>query len=243
MNTQPIISVLNRYAQDFHPVVDFDPAKDKLLAMDFTAANELLTTEIIDDTRKFTDYVNGILKEAGARYGIGGYAENRTVYSRSALFGDTVSASFGEGVSSKMEPRRLHLGVDIWGPAGTPVYAFMGGMVHSVAFNNNFGDYGATMILSHQLDTHSFYTLYGHISLKDIHKLESGKYVNRGEVIAHFGQEKENGHWPPHLHFQIIIDLELKEGDYPGVCRMSDKDFYLNNCPDGDLILKMNRYL
>lgn len=243
MNTQPIISVLNRYAHDFHPVVAFDAAKDKLLAMDFTAANEELTGEMIDDTKKFSAYVNDKLKAAGAKFGIGGYAENRTVYSRSALFGDNVSLKFGEGVSGAMEPRRLHLGVDVWGPVGTPVYAFMGGMVHSVGFNNHFGDYGATMILSHQLDTHAFYTLYGHISLKDIHKVESGKYVNRGEVIAHFGHAKENGNWPPHLHFQIIIDLELKEGDYPGVCRMSDQDFYLNNCPDGDLILKMNQYL
>ena len=58
MNTQPIISVLNRYAHDFHPVVDFNPATDKLLAMDFTAANEELTGEIIDDTKKFSAYVN-----------------------------------------------------------------------------------------------------------------------------------------------------------------------------------------
>ncbi len=243
MNEQQVIAVLDRYAHDFHPVVDYNPATDKLLAMDFTAANEHLTSEIIDDTKKFTAYVNALLKEAGARYGIGGYAENRTVYSRSALFGDTVSLKFGEGGGSSLEPRRLHLGVDIWGPVGTPVYAFMGGMVHSVAFNNHFGDYGATMILAHQIDTHSFYTLYGHISLKDIHKVESGKYVNRGEVIAHFGHEKENGHWPPHLHFQIIIDLQLKEGDYPGVCKWSEKDFHLSNCPDPDLILRMNRYL
>jgi murein DD-endopeptidase MepM/ murein hydrolase activator NlpD len=243
MNPQPIISILSRYAEGFHPVVDFDAPKDKLLAMDFTAANEELTGDIIDDTKKFSTYVNNKLKEAGAKFGIGGYAENRTVYSRSALFGDQVSAKFGEGVSAAMEPRRLHLGVDIWGPVGTPVYAFMGGMVHSVGFNNHFGDYGTTMILSHQIDTHSFYTLYGHISLKDIHKVESGKYVNRGEVIAHFGNTKENGNWPPHLHFQIIIDLELKEGDYPGVCRLSDKDFYLSNCPDPDLILQLNKYL
>jgi peptidoglycan LD-endopeptidase LytH len=243
MNSQPIISAINRYAHDFHPVVDFNPATDKLLAMDFTAANEELTGEMIDDTKKFSAYVNTKLKEANAKFGIGGYAENRTVYSRSALFGDNVSLKFGEGAGTAMEPRRLHLGVDIWGAVGTPVYAFMGGMVHSVGFNNHFGDYGATMILSHQLDTHSFYTLYGHISLKDIHKVETGKYVNRGEVIAHFGNTKENGNWPPHLHFQIIIDLELKEGDYPGVCKLSEKDFYLNNCPDGDLILKMNRYL
>ncbi|MBS4065106.1 MAG: peptidoglycan DD-metalloendopeptidase family protein [Chitinophagaceae bacterium] len=243
MNEQAVVAAIKRYSYDYHPVVDFDPASDKLLAMDFTAANESLTADIIDDTKKFTAYVNGLLKNAGAKYGIGGYAENRTVYSRSALFGDAVSLKFAEGGSGSLEPRRLHLGIDIWGPVGTPVYAFMGGMVHSVAFNNNFGDYGATMILSHQLDTHSFYTLYGHISLKDIHKVESGKYVNRGEVIARFGNEKENGHWPPHLHFQIIIDLELREGDYPGVCRLSEKDFYLNNCPDPDMILQMNRYL
>lgn len=243
MNEQAVIAAIKRYSYDYHPVVDFDHAADQLLAMDFTAANESLTTDIIDDTKKFTTYVNGLLKDAGAKYGIGGYAENRTVYSRSALFGDAVSLKFAEGGSGSLEPRRLHLGIDIWGPVATPVYAFMGGMVHSVAFNNNFGDYGATMILSHQLDTHSFYTLYGHISLKDIHKVESGKYVNRGEVIAHFGNEKENGHWPPHLHFQIIIDLELREGDYPGVCRLSEKDFYLNNCPDPDMILQMNRYL
>ncbi len=243
MNSQPIISILNRYAAGFHPVVDFDTATDKLLPIDLTAANEDLTSEIIDDTKKFSNYINQKLKDADAKFGIGGYAENRTIYSRSALFGEQVSLKFGEGVSADMEPRRFHLGVDIWGPAGTPVYAFMGGMVHSVGYNNHFGDYGATMILSHQLDTHSFYTLYGHISLKDIYKVETGKYVNRGEIIAHFGQPYENGNWPPHLHFQIIINLELKEGDYPGVCRESDKNFYLNNCPDPDLILQLNKYL
>ncbi len=243
MDHQPIISTLNRYANTFYPVVEFNPATEKLLAMDFTEANESLTADVIDDTKKFTAYVDGLLKQANAKFGIGGYAENRTVYNRSALFGDQVSVKFGEGAGGSAEPRRLHLGVDIWGPAGTPVYAFMGGMVHSVAYNNHFGDYGATMILLHQLDTHSFYTLYGHISLKDIHKLETGKYVNREELIAHFGQPHENGNWPPHLHFQVIIDLELKEGDYPGVCRISDRDFYLQNCPDPDLILQMNRYL
>jgi peptidoglycan LD-endopeptidase LytH len=243
MMHHPIVSAIQRYAKDFHPVVEFNPATEKLLAMDFTEANTSLTTDIIDDTKKFSNYINQQLKDANAKFGIGGYNENRTVYSRSALFGDQLSVKFGEGAGGVAEPRRLHLGIDIWGPAGTPVYAFMGGMVHSVANNNHFGDYGATMILLHQLDTHAFYTLYGHISAKDIHKVECGKYVNRGELIAHFGQPHENGNWPPHLHFQIIIDLELKEGDYPGVCRMSDKEFYLHNCPDPDLILQMNRFL
>jgi murein DD-endopeptidase MepM/ murein hydrolase activator NlpD len=119
----------------------------------------------------------------------------------------------------------------------------MGGMIHSYAFNNQFGDYGATLITSHQLDGVSFYTLYGHLSLRDIENISSGQYITRGETIGHFGEPPENGHWPPHLHFQIIIDLELREGDYPGVCRYSEREKYLSNCPDPDLILNMNRFL
>ena len=145
--------------------------------------------------------------------------------------------------AEQTEPRRLHLGTDIWGPAGTPVFAAMGGMIHSFAFNNHFGDYGATLILLHQLDGLPFYTLYGHLSLRDIESISSGQYVTRGQEIAHFGLSHENGHWPPHLHFQVIIDLGLYEGDYPGVCKYSEREYYLNNCPDPDVILRMNRFL
>jgi hypothetical protein len=42
----------------------------------------------------------------------------------------------------------------------------LGGMVHSFAYNDQFGDYGATIVLLHQLDGMPFYTLYGHLSLK-----------------------------------------------------------------------------
>ena len=67
----------------------------------------------------------------------------------------------------------------------------MGGMVHSFNYNNNFGDYGATIILLHQLDGLPFYTLYGHLSLRDIDHLSEGQYVIRGEEIAHFGHLKK----------------------------------------------------
>lgn len=226
------ISILNKNKHSFHPVVSFDAANDRLLKMDFTDANNALTKEVIEDVAKFDAYVQEQLLAANALYGIGGYAEHRTVYSRSNVF----DAPDGG------EPRRLHLGTDIWGKAGTPVFAPLGGMVHSFKFNEAYGDYGATIILLHQLEGMAFYTLYGHMSLKDL-ALTEGQYINRGQVFAHFGEPHENGHWPPHLHFQIIIDIELKEGDYPGVCRLSDKDFYLKNCPDADLILQMNQYI
>jgi murein DD-endopeptidase MepM/ murein hydrolase activator NlpD len=228
----PLINILEKNKQQYYPVVSFDPENDRLLKMDFTEANKELTQDVIEDVSKFSNYVDAQLSNAGARYGIGGYAEHRSVYSRSKVF-DSPDGG---------EPRRLHLGVDIWGKAGTPVFAPLGGMVHSFKFNDRYGDYGATIVLLHQLESFAFYTLWGHLSLRDIALVE-GQYINREQEFAHFGEPHENGHWPPHLHFQIIENIELHEGDYPGVCRLSDQKFYLKNCPDPDLILQMNQYL
>jgi murein DD-endopeptidase MepM/ murein hydrolase activator NlpD len=111
-----------------------------------------------------------------------------------------------------------------------------------VAFNNHFGDYGATIILQHNIDTTSFHTLYGHVSLTDLQQLRIGQFITRGQCLAHIGAPHENGNWPPHLHFQIIEDMQLKEGDYPGVCKVSEKAYYLKNCPDADLVLQLMQY-
>ncbi|MEJ7737642.1 MAG: peptidoglycan DD-metalloendopeptidase family protein [Chitinophagaceae bacterium] len=223
-----------RNQSSFHPVVPFDPKTEGLLRMDFTAGNHDLTDDIIEDTARFCKYINTKLHKARCKLGYGGYAEHRTVYSRSGVF---------NADNPLEEPRRLHLGIDIWGAAGTPVYAPLGGMIHSFAFNDHYGDYGATIILLHQLEGSPFYTLYGHMSLRDIENLSEGGYVIRGQEIAHFGEPHENGHWPPHLHFQIVVDIGVYEGDYPGVCKFSEREKYLGNCPDPDLILQMNRYV
>ena len=117
------------------------------------------------------------------------------------------------------------------------------GIIHSFAFNNNFGDYGVTIILSHSFGGAGFYTLYGHLSLGSIKNISEGDRFSKGDVFAGFGLPSENGHWPPHLHFQIIIDLGEWKGDYPGVCKFSEKEKWLANSPDSDLILGFNRYL
>ena len=234
MLKHPVLySSLKKYQNTFHAVVPFDANKNKLIQLDFTSTNNELSNEILSDLNLFKNYINQKIKSSNALYGIGGYNEYRTIYSISEVFD---AAKPGE------EPRRLHLGTDIWGNAGTPVFAFMGGMVHSFAFNNVQGDYGATLRLLHQLDGIAFYSLYGHISLKDISNIKPGEYVVRGQEIAHIGEPTENGNWPPHLHFQLIHDIEMKKGDYPGVCAYSQKEKYLNNCPDPDLVLNMMQY-
>ena len=229
-------------AAKFHNIVPFDSSKDKLLLIDFTENNTDLTDSILLDTTKFSRYIHNKLENAHARYGIGGYAEHRTIYRRSELFSATKKIEPSDQVVIDDEPRRFHLGIDIWGKPFTPVMAPLKGMVHSFAFNNAFSDYGATIILSHRLNNYSFFTLYGHLSLASIRNFREGDTINAGDVFAEFGIPQENGNWPPHLHFQIIKDMQGKTGDYPGVCKYSERESFMDNCPDADLILRMMQY-
>lgn len=232
MNQADFIRLIQLNESGLKAVVPFDNGTDKLLAMDFTAANHDLTDELLSNQTAFTDYISSRIAGAGARYGIGGYAEHRTVYRLSSVF---------DGTSG--ESRRLHLGTDIWAPAGTAVSAPLNGWIHSFAFNNQSGDYGATIILRHESGGITFYTLYGHLALKDIEDCREGDFIAAGTLFAQLGSWMENGGWPPHLHFQIILDIGQWKGDYPGVCRYSERDQWLANSPDPDIILQLNQYI
>lgn len=228
-----LLAAFRKHRSSFAPVVQFDAVKDRLTAFCFTRKNKDLSPEIYGSIEKFCVYINRLLKKDKARYGIGGYNELRAFYGRSTLF---------NGVAAE-EPRRLHLGTDLWGKAGEKVYTPLDAEVHSVAFNNNFGDYGATIILQHELEGVRFHTLYGHCTEADLAKLEPGRKLKKGQPVSRLGKPEENGYWPPHLHFQLIINMEEHRGDYPGVCAVSKKSEYLYNCPDPDYVLNMNRYL
>jgi murein DD-endopeptidase MepM/ murein hydrolase activator NlpD len=219
-----LFDILQQFSTSPYPVIKISET-DKILKLDLSENNLQLTAETVTDIRTFSKFIDQTLANAGCTYGIGGYDELRNLYARSEVFN-------GE------EPRRLHLGVDIWGVAGTPVFAPLDGKIHSLAYNGSFGDYGATLILQHQLEGKIFHTLYGHLSLASIKGKVAGQAVVAGEEIAAFGPPAENGAWPPHLHFQVIEDMEGKEGDYPGVCRFSEREKYLSNCPDANLFLK-----
>lgn len=229
---------LKALTPEFHPVIHVDPSEEKVVSINFSHKNKELEKIDFENTAELSNYMNQLLAVHQAHYGYGGYGELRSVYSRSKLFNKDLGMEFKEE-----EPRRLHIGADVWAPAGTPVYAPMEGSIHSFAFNDHFGDYGATLILKHNIEDLEFHTLYGHISLKDLEGLQKDTIVHKGDLIAHFGHQKENGYWPPHLHFQVIRDMQSFEGDYPGVCKLSERRLYLENCPDPDFVLNMKRYI
>jgi murein DD-endopeptidase MepM/ murein hydrolase activator NlpD len=224
--TQQLIAYLNRHPDAIGKVVDFDPFTERLFHFDLTKSNKNLKEDVFTDTEKFSDWIRNILQINNAKYGIGGYFEHRTIYARSEHF-DTTD-----------EPRRLHLGMDIWAEAGTKVYAPLSGTIHSFKNNDHFGDYGPTIILQHNLEDLTLYSLYGHLGKSSLIGLQVGATVVPNQLLATFGNSSENGHWPPHLHFQLMFDLEGNVGDYPGVCRFSEMEKYKDNIPDPQLIFR-----
>lgn len=220
--------ILEESKHDFHPVVPFSEQTDIARAIDLSDRNRSFSDAIFSNLDAFTLFISEAREKEGARYLYGGYMENRHMYRRSMLF----DKNQDDSNIDESEPRSLHLGTDIWGEAGTDVFTPIGGLVHSMAYNDQLGDYGATIILGHQLDGFGFYTLYGHLSKRDLGQVRSGQFISRGEKFARFGKPEENGFWPPHLHFQLIIDIGMYDGDYPGVCKKSEAGKFLDNSPD-----------
>lgn len=179
--------------------------------------------EVIAGLRKFAGTATGADLATAETNALrhGGYGEDRSVYTQ-PLF-----APEGE------EPRTVHLGLDIFAPHDTPVFAILPGKIHSVAENAKAGDYGPTLILEHApAPGLVFHTLYGHLARASTRSLRAGHAFLPGEQIAVLGRRTENGGWPPHLHFQVILDLGKWRGDYPGVCRRSEQAEWLARCPD-----------
>lgn len=219
-----ITQALIKAQSTFFPVMGVSLDKSNAFAIELnTFKTELLHLKDRKKTSLLQMYMDEKRKIEGKPFALGGYLEDRTWYARSPLFG---------------KERSVHLGIDIWTEANAAIYAPLEGIIHSFADNAGFGNYGPTLILRHELEGQAFYTLYGHLSRNNLKLWKKGANIDKGQIIGNLGNIEENGEWPAHLHFQIIIDLQGMEGDYPGVCNHEDVKFYQNNCPDPNLILQ-----
>ncbi len=160
----------------------------------------------------------------------GGYTEVRPFYST-----DNYVIEGNNGP----EYRTIHLGIDFWLRAQTPVHVPVDGEVFSV-FNNDINkDYGPTVILKHQVSTDlTFYSLYGHLSQSSLSVLKQGDIVQKGDLLGYIGGPEENGCWVPHLHFQLMLDILENQHNYPGVANPKYLDVWASLCPDPNFLFK-----
>ena len=210
-----------------------DPAGKSISWLDLsigstTLGNRYNYMEIAD----FDKTIAQILKDKNADIGIGGYGEVRDFYTTDA---------YRQIGNQGNRWRTVHLGLDIWDSIGTEVCAFWDGEVVTAANHQVKRDYGGTIILKHQIsETLTFYTLYGHLDYATF-QYELGEKVRKGETLALLGNQEVNGEWPPHLHFQIILDILGNEDNYPGVAFPGESNTWLSICPPLDYFGKPDR--
>ena len=209
-------ALIQRHAATFAPMFEPPLTADNTIYMELSSSNRGL--ENLDDAALDAAVFERI-SSAGAIAGVGGYLENRSIYAATELFqGD--------------RERCIHIGVDVFMPAGTPLFAPLDGVVHSFANRQVEGDYGPVIILAHELEGITFHSLYGHLAESSLDGLREGAPVVRAAKVANIGPRPVNGDWTPHLHFQLIRDMQGERGDYPGVVRADEVPFYRVNCPD-----------
>jgi murein DD-endopeptidase MepM/ murein hydrolase activator NlpD len=223
---KPLVSILKTLPPT--KVIDSNIHFSKYIPLDLSVTNHELMEKKPGNATEFETFIFNYLEKNNAEVAYGGYIEGRTLYQRSTIF-----------KNDSIPERNIHIGLDLWTKANTAVLAPLNGKVHSFKNNIGLGDYGPTIILEHIVENEKFYTLYGHLSLESIENLSVGTFFNKGQKIGTLGDSSVNGDYAPHVHFQIIKNIEQYNGDYPGVCNTNDLNFYIENCPDPNLLLKI----
>jgi len=178
-------------------VIDSSIEFSKYIALDLSVTNQELVDLKPENSEDLESYISSFLERNNAEVAFGGYIKGRTLYQRSSIF-----------KNESIPERNIHIGLDLWTKVGTPVLAPLDGKVHSFKNNIGLGDYGPTIILEHVAENEKFYTLYGHLSLESIENLKIGDYFKKGDQIATLGESSVNGDYAPHVHFQIIHNIE-----------------------------------
>jgi 4-aminobutyrate aminotransferase-like enzyme len=199
-------------------VIDLPQDADRIGVLDWAAADggSPTTTEGLADYQQAN----------GFEVLLGRYGEERTIYQEAAFDPQGDSA------------RTVHLGLDLFAPAGTPVYSPLDGVIEAFADNNRWLDYGPVVLLRHRTaEGIPFWTLMGHLSGESIAGWQVGRAVAAGEQVATIGTEAENVGWPPHVHLQILTDLCGMGLDVYGVAPRDEISLWRGISPNPALLL------
>lgn len=204
------------------PILGYLLTEANSIALDLGMGSRLLAkvADLADPAAyaiPFNNHLNG-------QIGIGRYNEVRPTYLHDQF------------ALSHNELRCIHLGIDLFVPSGTPIYAPLEGTVYSLQECDLEQGNHPTLILKHQPRADlSFYTLYSHLSPGSLDHWQVGQQVQAGTLLANIG----NSNGSPHLHFQIVLDL-LDSGDnFPGVCAPELRSSWTTLSPSPNLILRL----
>ena len=162
---------------------------------------------------------------------LGYYLEPRLIYTAPA---------FRLGPWKASNRRTVHLGIDVFAAAGTPLQAPLDGVVAAIENRTGNLDYGGVIVLRHETPAgDAFHTLYGHLDPDCLNHLAPGDRVRQGDVFCRLGDVHQNGGWAPHLHLQLALTIEGMGDDWPGVCDPDDIALWQVVCPNPAALLNL----
>jgi murein DD-endopeptidase MepM/ murein hydrolase activator NlpD len=104
-----------------------------------------------------------------------------------------IVSGFGMRFHPILKYDRMHTGIDISAPTGTPIYATADGEIY---FKGRKGTYGRCCIINHG---YGYKTLYGHMNKIIVKRKQK---VKRGQIIGYVGNTGLSR--APHIHYEVI---------------------------------------
>ena len=164
-----------------------------------------------------------IADKEGVELGIGPWGEDRPVYTS-----DAFQSVFKPGLR-----RSLHLGLDLFAPAGTAVRTPLPAEVVDLFATDAPMDYGHAVLLRHEPEPGLvFHSLWGHLSAQTVRDRRIGERLAPGQEVGRFGAPTENGNWQPHVHIQLIAYAPVKAADVIGAGEVIYRDVWSDLFPD-----------
>lgn len=170
----------NLVAQMVKQSAEYEASLAKLAAEE-DAISDKIDKMVAELERQMQESGTKIISESGFQWPLNGYR--------------TVTSSFGMRLHPLAGVWRLHTGIDISAPRGTPIHATKSGRVIISAYGSSYGNY---VSISHGGGDSS---LYAHMSSRAV---SAGQDVKQGQVIGYVGSTgSSTGN---HLHFEIKIN-------------------------------------
>ncbi len=203
-------------------------AREAVHLLDLSVASQWIGHQTeFNDLELFQFKIERLQRQVPDRLIAGGYLEPRPIYT---------STAYDRQGNNGPESRTIHLGIDFWLPAQTPVHALFDGVIVTAVNDAGDKEYGGLIILKHHLGELTFFTLHGHLSLASVADKTVGQPINKGDCLGYLGNYPENGNWAPHLHFQIMLSMLSYTLDFPGVAYASEIATWKSICPDPNLL-------
>ncbi|MDZ7632197.1 MAG: phosphotransferase [Gemmatimonadaceae bacterium] len=219
---------LAAHATTFAPLLGRDLRTTPVAPLDFSAGSTLLSSDPAGNEPAALDSrIQRVLADHGAIIGAGGYDEARLIY-------------HWPNEPTSIEPRTIHVGLDLSLAPGSPLYAPLDGVVHGFEDADHHHDYGPLIVLRHSTGGDApveFFSFYGHLTRDSLNGLVVGQSIAKGTEFARIGSAPTNGNWWSHVHVQLATDMLDVPCNLDGAVRASQRRVWKSVFPDPNLIL------